>query len=53
MDSVAEYVYNSRPDAEVMPHVVEVWGGVMGGGGTLARTDSPSIMVQLLQFAWG
>ena len=31
MDSVAEYVYNSRPDAEVMPHVVEVWGGVMGG----------------------
>ena len=27
LDNVAEYVYNSRPDAEVMPHVVEVIGG--------------------------
>ena len=26
LDNVAEYVYSSRPDAEVMPHVVEVVG---------------------------
>ena len=26
LDNIAEYVYNSRPDAEVMPHVVEVLG---------------------------
>ena len=35
MDSVAEYVYESRPDAEVMPHVVEVVG--WGDGGGLSR----------------
>ena len=26
LDGVAEFVYESRPDAEVMPHVVEVLG---------------------------
>ena len=26
LDGVAEFVYESRPDAEVMPHVVEVVG---------------------------
>ena len=26
LDNVAEYVYTSRPDAEVMPHVVEIVG---------------------------
>ena len=24
LDKVADYIYNSRPDAEVMPHTVEV-----------------------------
>ena len=27
LDNVAGYVYDSRPDAEVMPHVVEVISG--------------------------
>ncbi len=26
LDKVADYIYNSRPDAEVMPHVVEIVG---------------------------
>ncbi len=26
LDNVAEYIYTSRPDAEVMPHVVEIVG---------------------------
>ena len=34
LDGVAEFVYESRPDAEVMPHVVEVLG-VGGGGGVI------------------